>query len=74
MCTNQLTPIAQAEAPEQVVSDITAGEGQNTSHTNGFKASPSPPNSQQHNDTLSSEHRKELEMLQELIKRKLQGA
>lgn len=68
------TFLLQAEAPEQVIDDIAAGEGQNVTHTNGIKASPSPPNSQQQNKSLSPEQRKELEMLQELIKRKLQGA
>lgn len=73
--TNRLTHDPQAEAPEQVIDDIAAGEGQSTTHTNGIEASPSPPDSQQHNkNLLSLEERKELELLQELIKRKLQGA
>lgn len=39
---------------------------------NGIKKSPSPSSSQ-HTEILSSEERRELEMLQELIKRKLEG-
>lgn len=64
--------LSQSEAPAQVVDDIAATEGQST-HSNGFQASPSPPNSQA-NESLSPELRQELEMLQELIKRKLEGA
>ena len=67
------TPCSQAEAPAQVIDTITAAEGLKSNSKNGPKAvEPSPPNSQ-HSETLSPEHRQELEMLQELIKRKLQS-
>ena len=63
--------LSQAEAPAQVVDTIAAAEKRKCTPKNGFKvAEPSPPNSQ-HGESLSPEHRQELEMLQELIKRKL---
>lgn len=64
--------LLQAEAPSEVVDTITAAEGRKGLQMNGIKKSPSPSSSQ-HTEILSSEERRELEMLQELIKRKLEG-
>ena len=61
----------QAEAPSAVVEEYTAAEdAERTSSSSGRAIPPSPPHSEQ--PELSTEQRKELETLQELIRRKLE--
>jgi len=65
----------QAEAPQEVVEEYMADEGFEKAKSSAAAAilpPPSPPSSDQ-TDLLSAEQRKELQMLQELIRRKLEG-
>lgn len=65
--------IPQAEAPTEVVDEMTAAEDAEKAKSASSAIPPSPPSSDQP-DQLSAESRKELEMLQELIRRKLESA
>ncbi|KAH9828383.1 PHD-finger [Teratosphaeria destructans] len=59
-----------AEAPQEVVSAKTAEETVEAAKSSAAAIPPSPPSSEQ-TDQLSAEQRRELENLQELIRRKL---
>ncbi|KAF2772605.1 hypothetical protein EJ03DRAFT_188634 [Teratosphaeria nubilosa] len=59
-----------AEAPQEVVSAKTAEETVEAAKSSASAIPPSPPSSEQ-TDQLSAEQRRELENLQELIRRKL---
>lgn len=65
--------ITQAEAPSEVVAELLAAEDVEKAKSVSSAIPPSPPSSEQP-DQLSEGQRKELELLQELIKRKLAGA
>ncbi|KAI6791452.1 hypothetical protein KC332_g17675, partial [Hortaea werneckii] len=62
-----------AEAPEEVVNGIMASEDTEKATSTSTAIPPSPPASEQ-TDQLSPEQRKELQLLQELIQRKLDGS
>ncbi|KAK4903396.1 hypothetical protein LTR27_000327 [Elasticomyces elasticus] len=63
-----------AEAPSEVVEEYKAAEAaEEKAKSSVAVIPPSPPNSDQ-TDTLSAEQRKELQMLQELIRRKLESS
>jgi hypothetical protein len=62
----------QAEAPTEVVEEIMAGEDAEKARSASSAIPPSPPASEQ-TDALSESQRKELLVLQELIRRKLDG-
>ncbi|KAK5168646.1 uncharacterized protein LTR77_005955 [Saxophila tyrrhenica] len=61
-----------AEAPGDVVDGMTAAENAVKKRSAGSTIPPSPPVSEQ-TEALTAEQRKELEMLQELIRRRLAG-
>lgn len=64
-----------AEAPQEVVEEYMADEGAEKAKSSAAAAilpPPSPPSSDQ-TDPLSAEQRRELQMLQELIRRKLES-
>ncbi|KAK5137194.1 hypothetical protein LTR08_000699 [Meristemomyces frigidus] len=61
-----------AEAPSAVVEEYTAAEDAEKTKSSAAAIPPSPPQSDQ-TDQLSAEQRRELEMLQELIRRKLES-
>jgi len=63
----------QAEAPNEVVEDMTAAENAEKARSKTAAIPPSPPASEQ-TDPLSAEQRKDLQMLQELIRRRLEGS
>ena len=64
----------QAEAPTEVVDEIMAGENADAEKARSASSAipPSPPASEQP-DMLSDAQRKELLVLQELIRRRLDG-
>ncbi|KAK5124500.1 hypothetical protein LTR85_001717 [Meristemomyces frigidus] len=62
-----------AEAPSEVVDDFTAAENAEKAKSSASIIPPSPPPSDQP-DSLSTEQRRELQKLQELIRRKLEGS
>ena len=64
-----------AEAPIEVVDEIVAGEAANAEKARSTSSAipPSPPNSEKP-DSLSEKQRQELLVLQELIRRRLDGA
>lgn len=62
----------QAEAPSEVVEEIMAGEDAEKARSSASAIPPSPPSSEQ-TDALSEAQRKDLLVLQELIRRKLDG-
>ncbi|KAF2487115.1 hypothetical protein BDY17DRAFT_3385 [Neohortaea acidophila] len=62
-----------AEAPQQVVDEMMAAEEQERARSASSAIPPSPPASEQP-DQLSAAQRKDLQMLQELIRRRLEGA
>lgn len=70
-------PPSQAEAPLEVIEKMTATEAE-AEHLAAAKTTPprtippSPPSSE-HTELLSPEQRRELELLQELIRRRLEG-
>lgn len=64
---------SQAEAPQQVVDEMMAAEEQERARSASSAIPPSPPASEQP-DQLSAAQRKDLQMLQELIRRRLEGA
>lgn len=68
-----IAPIVQAEAPSVVVDDMMAAEDVEKAKSASSVVPPSPPSSEQ-TDQLSTEQRKELQMLQELIRRKLENS
>lgn len=63
----------QAEAPTDVVDEIMAGEDAEKARSASSAIPPSPPSSEQP-DALSESQRKELLVLQELIRRRLDGS
>lgn len=65
--------VTQAEAPQTVVQKMTAAEDKEHARSASSAIPPSPPSSEQ-TDQLSAEQRKNLEMLQELIRRRLEGS
>lgn len=62
----------QAEAPAEVVDEMTAAETAENAKSTSSAIPPSPPSSEQP-EALSTQQRKELQMLQELIRRRLEG-
>lgn len=68
-----IVPNAQAEAPSAVVDEMMAAEDAEKAKSASSLVPPSPPSSEQ-TDQLSAEQRKELQMLQELIRRKLESS
>ncbi|KAK4497902.1 hypothetical protein PRZ48_010557 [Zasmidium cellare] len=62
-----------AEAPSAVVDEMMAAEDAEKAKSASSLVPPSPPSSEQ-TDQLSKEQRKELQMLQELIRRKLENS
>ncbi|TKA83116.1 hypothetical protein B0A55_00907 [Friedmanniomyces simplex] len=66
-----------AEAPSEVVEEFMAAENAADEKVRASVANkvipPSPPNSDQ-TDVISAEQRRQLQMLQELIRRKLEGS
>ncbi|KAF2173556.1 hypothetical protein M409DRAFT_61920 [Zasmidium cellare ATCC 36951] len=62
-----------AEAPSAVVDEMMAAEDAEKAKSASSLVPPSPPSSEQ-TDQLSAEQRKELQMLQELIRRKLENS
>lgn len=64
--------VTQAEAPSEVVDEYTAAEDAAKTQSSASAVPPSPPSSD-HTDQLSAAQRKELQMLQELIRRKLEN-
>lgn len=63
----------QAEAPNDVVDEITAAENAEKTRPVSSAVPPSPPVSEQ-TEPLSADQREELQMLQELIRRRLEGS
>lgn len=61
----------QAEAPSEVVEQMTANENAESARSASSAVPPSPPPSEQIEKPLSAEQRRELEMLQALIVRRL---
>ena len=68
-----LYSVLQAEAPSEVVDDMLAAEDAEKARSASSAIPPSPPSSDQ-TDQLSAEQRKELQMLQELIRRRLENS
>lgn len=65
--------LSQAEAPSEVVDEMMAAEDVEKSKSASSAIPPSPPSSEQP-EQLSTEQRKELQLLQELIRRKLENS